>query len=227
MAFASLASLLAQGGHLALVARMATVQGLTEARDPVSLSMEGEFDDPTSIVETNSSVVVTPQTLGAATQVTRDYLYTWHLLKIVDVIRRRNPASPDHCRWTIPDDLEPAESETLMPLLGGVANIDGVRITQITPDSRITFRPGRNYLVIGNLCDKTLSPAYPGDVAVFEILPSGEFAQRSTSPRPLSETVFSLRTLARFSAFVRSLAVKAVERQLDSDAGAGAPARHG
>lgn len=194
----------AQSGFLHRLAKSAKDRGQTTARDVITTSGDDSYRTAEEILRKYSTLIVKPRGFAVAVQTTPEYIYTWHTVDVVRSVSRR-PTVRATCNWQTPASLKPKWPLLAFPILGGTARVDGVSITLESDDSRLGLMSGRSYLVIGNVCGAVLSRPHGGDVDVFEISSDGSFAPRRTSPRPLSEFLINIGTLAKLEAYLKDL----------------------
>jgi hypothetical protein len=203
-------------GSLAEYAKQAKREGrssttVTELFD--EYGSESNLDDLLGIY---SALLVIPARISALQTVEDEYIHTWHVFRVLQVLSSRSvPAPPAFpgCRLPLPAQLSLESAEVAVPVAGGTAVIDDV-IVRMETNAWNPVEPGQHYLLLAIMCPGGVVILPMGGPEVFDVTPNGrilrEYANPSIPPDfPLrfrfEKEMLSLGTIDRLAAHIKDI----------------------
>jgi hypothetical protein len=165
---------------------------------------QGSQRSAQQIIKAYSIVEVVP--IKEYVETTSSDIRTWYALRVVHILNRSSGCVMcDHSLTSPPQALLPVPSDTLfVPVPGGSALIDGVRITKIT-DASVKLQLGTRYLMFVKPVnpDSAVHMLTAGLSGVYRIENNGKLMPASKSDTGLSQNVKQIGTLQSLRAFLR------------------------
>jgi hypothetical protein len=146
-----------------------------------------------------SLVVLQPAHPVEVARTAADSILTWNRFTLAETIVKRS-ADAEACTMTVPEGLAITAEDVVLPLFKGSVVAGGVTVTADTPESVVSFQPGRTYLAFVVLCPNQIVRLPFGPYGVFEVSVSQAFKPMLASPsgvRPFMDDMDALGTLTR------------------------------
>lgn len=191
-------------GHLLRLVTAARQQGKSTA-------VASYFDEPRPGQSSLSgslqlySFVTATATPAQQIAITPDEILTWFVFDNATHVAGVRAESAECAALRLPATVEVKEGQLATPLRLGATNIQDIRVTMQSPDSRITLQSGRQYLLIGELCPQRVMRLAYGPSSIFYVDSQGQIKPVVTSGlNEAATSVVGLGTLERLRAVVAS-----------------------
>ena len=140
--------------------------GKTQVSTSLLICEDGSAGELDEILKGTSVFVVEPVRSPAAQSVTQGEIYTWHVVRVLEVLSLGSAATHDRCQP--PSDLTVAPDELAIPALHGTTVIDGISVTMHSNRS-FYLDAGQRYLVIAKRCGTDVATLPQGPRNIFGI----------------------------------------------------------
>jgi hypothetical protein len=176
-------------GMLASAAAHAKSRGETSARIPapggILWAGDASVDDA---LDHFSVVIARPVDSDAAPQ-GADNIVTWFRFQIVDNLWDKGRKAPHRIKPPSIVSTKRTDSEFFVPVTGGTAIIDGVKVTQdfVYPP----FQIGQTYLLVARIDDQQVALLNYGPNLIMKVDDSGRFSPISSRYHPSRQSFFN------------------------------------
>jgi hypothetical protein len=140
--------------------------------------------------------------LRAAQTQTLHHIYTWHRINVSRWLRRLPVAN---CVDPLPAGLLRSDNEVALQILGGTAEIDGVLVTDASPQNDIELKTGATYMFIATACDNRTALLPHGGLDAFGV--EGEAIRPLVYGGPVGfvSKVVEAGTVSRLAEYLRTI----------------------
>ena len=143
--------------------------------------------------------VVTPTRVNVAQTILASDLYSWHVLRIEQLLSARVLRYPDSCRGT--PELPPmGRDEVAVQIYGGETVVEGV--TLVFTNGLQPRVVGRRYLTFLTYCSDSITAVPQGESAWFDLDSQG--AIMSSSAHPTAKEVVAFGSISQLQAHLDS-----------------------
>ncbi len=183
-----LAFSIACGGQKAELPRGPLADALAEAKktgkNETTVRITGEAFDPGGFAQLldDYSFVIVEVERSKPTTVTDRYIKTWHRVRVLEWLSTKAPVAFPSCYdSTLPSGMVVGADQLAVPILGGVVEMDGVRLVLETPQSPITLVGGEKIVAIVNACDSRVALLPIGETSILHLGEDGTLRSDSQS----------------------------------------------
>lgn len=183
-------------GSLAWHASQARSKGRGETTIKVVADERGG-GDLDEVLRSCAVIVATPVGAEGVQGLDESYIYTWRVFRILKRGPLGRTAHAAGAFPTIPRGVHPlGPGYVAIPVVGGTAEIDGVRITMVSNDSGLVFEPGRRYLMFVRMGPHGGALLAEGAFGIFRIAKDGSIMPfLANAQARFTEQVLALKTV--------------------------------